>query len=99
MLPIALSMNGVESYKVTETTQHNILDGNHDLVVGSTDPYYGPDENVLKIVKDAAHKGVSAIYFADQFPGDERDEGFCNDMKWYDARGNLSFMTNDDSLA
>ena len=50
-------------------------------------------------MKDAAQNGVSAIYFAEQFPGDERHEECCQDMKLYGARGNLSFMTNDDSLA
>ena len=53
----------------------------------------------MKTVDAAAQEGVSTIYFAKQFPGDERHEVKCQDMKWYDARGNLSFMTNDDSLA
>ena len=56
----------------------------------------------MKTVNDAAAKGVSAIYFAEQFPGPERHGPYCEemkDMKWYDARGNLSFMTNDDTLA
>ena len=104
MLPVALSVNGVESYTTNNITNHHPsgYDRSHDVIVASADPYYGPDETVLKTVNDAAAKGVSAIYFAEQFPGPERHGPCCEemkDMKWYDARGNLSFMTNNDTLA
>ena len=102
MLPIALSMKGVESYTLNNTNINNTFGygEDHDVVVGSSDPSYGPKEEVVNKVSDAAHKKLSTIYFTEQFP---RHDHYCEpvgpDMEWYNARGNLSFMTNNKELA
>ena len=67
----------------------------HDIVVGSSDQSYGPSEDVVNKVNEAARQGLSTIYFTEQFPRHEHDYvPTGQDMEWYNARGNLSFMTN-----
>ena len=43
-----------------------------------------------------AESRKTVLYFADQFPGEQRNNYESKNMTWHDSRGNLSFLTNMD---
>ena len=47
----------------------------------------------------AAELGNTVRYFADQCPGEQRNNYESKNMTWHDSRGNLSFLTNDPKAA
>ena len=103
LLPILCNLPGVRSestedigYKEATNIINNNLSG---LIVSGADSYYEPTPEYWDSLTAATEDGKTVLHFSDQFPGHTQKQ-YQNDLcPWYHGRGNLSFCTNDSTLA
>eukprot|EP00973_Karenia_brevis_P086310 11968936-Karenia_brevis.AAC.1 len=54
------------------------------------EPSRSLSEYLAKLQATAA-SGKTVVHFAEQFPGQHRQDWRCEELPWYDGRGNLCF--------
>jgi len=91
---------GVAALKLRNPHQLNEATGriekfDPDLIMSYVDSQCEPTTKYLKAIREAALDGKTVLHFADQHPGHHRTSWLCEELPWYDGRGNISFATND----
>ena len=85
---------------VSKVNASTIRHAESELIVSCADPQCGPTSEYMTALEEAAAEGKTVVHFAGQFDSNPiRDEWNSETLPWYDGRGNISFMTNDETIA
>lgn len=70
-----------------------------DHIVSYGDSITEPTYNFLDSLTTAADSGKGILHFEHQIPGRNRNRWDSEQLRWYDGRGDLAFLTNADDIA
>ena len=103
LVPTLLGISNAHMVEVvtenqTKLAEDIIRQSESDVILSCVDPYYGPSPaGYYDALSEAAKSGKKVVHFSNQFSEYSNHE--CEEMKWHNGRGNISFMTNDDAIA